>query len=228
MMPVNFSANSFSPSNKAPQLAAAPKFGRYTTAMPRLGKMLTGLDYQVLGDTLIGQSQVIYASLIASRVIKARTNNERWEVLRRDPMGWYCWFMGKPMLEWALIQGMTGNSPTLRKMLLQKAAPQKGPLQTVLNIISPTRMFYKTSELQLKQRQQQVLQALERQGASLRRIKEARELFGRGKNILLTTSFIGLVFTVVALGIGINLINIAMTKLNLEKSKQENTPRPLV
>ena len=208
----------------ATQAKREPHFGRATirsmvsfSKLPRPSLLLRNFDFHLLGDSILTQSKLIYGALIASRAVFARTNNERWEVLRRDPFGWYCWFYGKPLLEWAIIQTATSADPKLRQIL-------KNPLPHLGTPFNPPSQSFQTTQPQLKDRLAQITRNMEKMGVNGKRLREVEKIFARANNLLAVTTFVGLVFTIFSLGIGINLMNIAITRANVRRQHQGHIP----
>ena len=197
----------------------APQFGStiLQNGMKQLAKpgiFLKTFDFIQLGDSVLAQSKFIYGGLCISRSVCARSQNERWESLRRDPFAWYSWFYGKPLLEWALITFSTAADPLVRH-ILRRPIPEMG------HPFNPTSQVFQTTERQLKERLLQLQKRMSVAKVPLLAIRQMENTFTRASNLLLITSSIGMLFTIFSLGIGINLLNIAATRRNilLEKMK---------
>ena len=181
--------------------------------------LLKTLDFAVLGNTLIRQSMLIYACIIASRLFVVRTNNERLEVLRRDPLGWYMWFMGKPFFEWGLMHAATVKQPLVRSLLFNHKEP-RSTWTKLFGIINPPVHYYSSTQKQLAQRYQQIKSQMFQQAAGARKLKVLTDAFTRANNLLVVTSFVSLLLTILGVGIGINLLNIIMTRRNVDRAKR--------
>lgn len=196
-----------------------PAFGFSKAMLPNPGLLLKNLDFHNVGETLLGQSMIIYALVISSRVAAARSKNERFEVMRRDFLGWYSWFFGVPLLQFGLTNLLTMGNPKLREILIQTRKGSGTFFSKINRIVNPTSRFFTTTIHQLKQREAQILALMEKNGTGLREMRQVRQLFNKASNIQVLTSFIGLAFTIFAIGIGINLLNIALTRKNVERLK---------
>ena len=202
----------------SPTTCTKPKFGNgLQNGLKQLvkpGLFLKTFDFITMGDSVLAQSKFIYGGLCISRTVCARSKNERWESLRRDPFAWYFWFYGKPLLEWGLITFSTAADPLVRH-LLRRPIPEMG------HPFNPPSQVFQTTQRQLKERLIQLQKRMSLAKAPLLQIRQMESTFARANNLLLITSFIGMVFTIFSLGIGINLLNIAATRRNilLEKMK---------
>jgi hypothetical protein len=199
-----------------PTITPTPQFGRAMGA----GPLLRNFDFTNFAATTVRQSMLIYALIISSRIVWARTNNERAEILRRDIPGWYTWFMGKPLLEYGIIQLITMNNKTLRGLLSKPAPPDPGILGKLYRTVNPISGMFQTTTLQLKQRQRQIVKAMAKQGLPLKRMRQVESMFRNASNVLMLTSFVSLILTVLALGIGIPQINVWITRANVEREKK--------
>jgi hypothetical protein len=209
------------PQNMASGLESIPKassvaFGNRAllASLPRPHALLRQFDFHTVGDSILTQSKFIYGALLTSRAVFARTKNERLEVLRRDPFGWYCWFYGKPLLEWAVIHAYTAGDPKLRAIM-------KNPFPGLMAPFNPPSRVFQTTQGQLKERLEQIRRGMEKAGVNGRRLAQVENTFARAQNLLGVTSFIGLVFTIVSLGIGVNLLNITLTRANVRRQRLE-------
>ena len=206
-----------------PVKQAPPRFGVASAPM-----LLKALDFANLGTSTVGQNKLIYGLVIGSRVGYSRSANERWENIRRDALGWYSWFMGSPLLQVGIVTGMLpliakGSKELMVRKLNQNASlPQK----LMYTLFNPSKLWLLASDKQLEQRQEQIVEFMRRRGKALKStdIGKIEKLFTKTKMFRGMTSLIGMLFTIALLGVGINLINIALTKASLVKSSG-NPPR---
>lgn len=209
------------PNAKRFQTNAGPRFSssvQLAKAFSKSTPLLKSLDYAVVGDTLLKQSMLIYTCIIGSRVAMARSTNERLEVLRRDPLGWYMWFMGKPLFEWGLLHLATINDPHVRSLLFNYKAPET-TWGKVMSFVNPPAQYYSSTQKQLMQRYQQIKTQMLTQSTGVKQLKQLTRVFTKANNLIVLTSFVSLVLTILGLGIGINMVNIALTRRNVEKAK---------
>ena len=191
--------------------------------LPKIGRFMKTFDFHTPGDTWVKQSMLIYICIISSRLLAARSNNERLETPRRDPLGWYSWFFGMPLFEQGLILLMTHKNPEVRQLLLRKVKAGKSKWDKFKHFINPTGRYVQTSLQQLNQRKTQIVDQMLAKGASPDTVKNIKNLFSKASLTLNLTSFFSLMFTIFTLGIGINILNIAMTRKSMSKNTQPQT-----
>ena len=175
-----------------------------------------------MGETVVRQSMLIYGFIIGSRMLWARTNNERMEVLRRDVPGWYTWFMGKPLLEYGMTQMITLNDKTLRSLLSKPAPKAPGAWNQFYRIVNPVSGMFATSTNQLKQRQRQILKEMAKRGLPLKRQRVVETMFKNASNVILLTSFVSLILTILTLGVAIPQANVWITRRNVERERKRS------
>lgn len=213
------------------QKVALTRFGSSNSLFNALG------DFKELGKTAVRNNQIIYAGVILSRMLFSRSANEAWENARRDVLGWYFWFMGSPLMQTALVLGLVPAISKASKGLMVTPMNQNASLgQKILwTLSSPSKLWTIASDKQLHQRKAHVLDAMKNEAlaksggttldkAALARMANAGKLFEKTTNLRALVSFVGLAFTFFALGIGINLLNIAMTKAALNKKQKPSSP----
>lgn len=192
-----------------------PKFGFLPI---RPGMFLNIFDLAVPWESTVAVNKLMYASVISSRIVGSRTSNERNEVLRRDPLGWSFWFYGNPLMQTALI--LLGTSATQKPLLYNKMAEPTHWFDRLFWKFDPTNRFTLTSDVQLKQTQKQLVDAMTRKGIAPKLIEETQGLFRKTLNIRYLISFLGLMFSFAALGWGITALNIAMTRSAVAQKRQ--------
>ncbi len=202
--------------------ANQPRFGY--TAAPFALKIL---DFHTLGASTVAQNKLIYAAVIASRLWKSRSWNEVRENASRDVLGWYSWFMGSPLMQTALVCGLV--SPKIRDLMVTRLN-QDAPIIKKLGwtFLNPSKLWLITSDVQLHQRKEQMIRAIQRHpglqknGVGQKMISQIEKRFNKAIFNRSLVSFAGLMFTFLMLGVGINLINIALTKSALRKKQHSN------
>jgi hypothetical protein len=218
-----------------------PRFGNMTATAPMALRMY---DFLSPGKTLVGMNKLIYAAVIGSRILYSRSPNERMENARRDILGWYSWFMGSPLMQTALVLCMfplvsklyKGSQMAASKnLMLTHLDKSANPLKKALwGLFAPDKLWLIATDKQLHQRKTHIINGMKEQAikhsgridkVTLDRIAKVQNLFGKTINYRALVSFIGLAFTFFALGIGINLVNIALTRNDLQK-KHESSNQP--
>lgn len=199
-----------------------PRPARFGNA-PAAPLLLKALDFANLGTSTVGQNKLIYGLVIGSRVGYSRSANERWENIRRDALGWYSWFMGSPLLQVGIVTGLIplvakGSKELMLRNLNQSASFPKKILYT---LFAPSKLWLLASDKQLHQRKEQIIAFLRqsKSAGKMAEIAKVDNLFSKTIMLRGMTSLIGLGFTIMLLGVGINLINIAMTKAALRKNQ---------
>jgi hypothetical protein len=179
-----------------------------------VGKLvhITG-DFNALWKTAVQNNKLIYGVVIASRLGFSRSWNEFCETARRDLLGWYFWFMGGTLLQTTVARCIP-NKAIRQAMLTPGWAAQKRGLPKVLAFFfNPNSLCRLTSDKQFEQRIKEL-------GAENAKIYGTAKLWRGGISLL------GLIFTVAALGVGINLLNIHCTKANMQKKQGAGAVRP--
>jgi hypothetical protein len=205
-----------------PGLGVKPKFG--FVPAPAL---LTAMDFATLGASTVAQNKLIYGMVIGSRVVAARENTERWENLRRDPLGWYSWFMGSPLLQVGLaLFGLPLVAKGSKELMVNHLNKDANFIQKLgWTLFNPSKLWLLASDKQLEQRKTQLVDGLLKAGRQ-KEIEAVEKLFSKTIVMRGLMSFIGLAFTIALLGVFINLLNIAMTKASLRKTSAKSEFQP--
>ncbi len=198
------------------------RFGNMgVTAIPMVLKVA---DFATLGKATELMNRIIYGAVIGSRIGFSRSPKEAWENARRDMLGWYFWFMGSPIMQTLMVLGLGLVKPEANKVLISKVdnkAP--APIKFLQFMFNPGRIYTIASDKQIHQRRDQVIRDMIARKASRVEIEGVKKFFGHMANYRALVSFIGLIFTFLSLGIGINLINIALTKAALKREHENAT-----
>jgi hypothetical protein len=215
----------------------SPRFGRGSAAhylidfigdFPKLGYPYPAALHHLM---------FIYGAVIALRILIVRSLNERLEALRRDSMGWFMWFCGSPWMQTLLVAGAI---PFLAKhagyfnkhtkdLMVQDLFPnvrgaKKVPL-ALKALLNPDKVWRRATEGQLKQRQIHMMKAMRAAGVPKETRRAAEAIFERAIETRGLMSLIGFIFVVLFLGIGIPLLNIAMTHRNVIRKQRAQTAR---
>lgn len=243
---------SFYATQQNARLHRAPRFSNAgAIASPILGAggqvfnspgLLRTFDFKTLGQAAIPQNQLIYMMVIASRaaVGMQRSRNEVREVLVRDLVGWSFWFYATPMVLRGYLALASANNPILKAALLQekpKPNPQqfqglrKGfeQLKALTWHINPLQRFNMPSPDQLKAVKNIELHRLEASSTAalgdegLRAARKAlHEFYDSAVMHRNIATAVGLILTIGLLGFGIPLLNIWMTRQNVEQKKEQS------
>ncbi len=201
----------------------AVKFGSMTgMALDVLG------DFTKLGTTAVKHNQFIYAAVILSRILFARSPNERWENARRDALGWFFWFMGNAIVKNVLTKVVATAKPELGEFLISnKDLNTQGPLKKAVSFLfAPDKFMGLNGDKQIEE----IGQSLIKTATSPQEIETITKLVRHSKNVVGLIALFGLIASILLLGVVINLINIAMTKADLGKrihqSNQQDAIQP--
>lgn len=184
---------------------------RFQGGLIKPGLTLKTFDYVNLSTTPMAMSMLIYTWIILTRILFSRSDSERRENLRRDPLGWYAWFMGTPLMQGLLIRGLPKDIKPL--IFTEKTKHLSLPHKIFNWIVQPTANYHVTSDKQLKQRAEQLIKL-----ATSDTMKKAIEKrFAMATKVRALVYFFSLMFTFATLGIGIQWINIMLTKRDVMK-----------
>lgn len=227
---------------------AAPQFGA-TLPKPPAGPVkvnkLTGLlDFTGVGSSPLSQLALLLVSLVASRLWAANerrkaSEHKRWNEIRenltRDLPVFFFWFFGVPLLQRAYLYLACRKNPNLKNILIQKVAV-KAPenagfgrrLLHHLRALNPMSRLHIASSQQIKDQMAQTLRALEKAGIPAHEVpyKEAKanyEHLIKHRNL---ATALGLAFTTVMMGVGINLFNIYVTRKNVSTELNDSDETP--
>lgn len=188
--------------------------------VPKAGGFLRYFDYQKLGDTSVNQIKLLYGSVILSRFAAAATRswNELRETMTRDTLGYTFWLFTVPMLQRLILRFAVRDKQYRNALLRTVPKPEatgiKGAIKKLLWAVSPVSRWQIASSSEIKDWGKQALYQLERQGVS-----QSDEVFKKTEKYFhellkrrnLTTGF-GVALTIAILGVGINLVNMALTR----------------
>lgn len=187
-------------------------------------------DFSELGKSAVRHNQIIYAAVIASRIIFARSNNERMENARRDIPGWYFWFMGSPLMQAGIVRMCMPKA--YQQLILTPTQEKATFLRKMLWLfVNPKRIWHIASDKQIYQRKEQIISdiintAQKVKGklpkSAINEINRINKMFTKTMQLRGLVSFIGFMFTVLTLGVGINFINMAFTRKNINKEKYQH------
>ncbi|MCA9788440.1 MAG: hypothetical protein KC462_01655, partial [Cyanobacteria bacterium HKST-UBA05] len=192
---------------------------RFASA-PTPGALLGIFDFFKPSISTVAQNKLAYGAIITSRVFEARSNEERREVLWRDPFGWYMWFMGNAFMQASLIF-VAGQR--LRPYLARPMADPISPLNKLVGLMfTPERLVHLTSDTQIMERRAQVLAAMAHdKTAGPNRFRITKAMFNKALNTRYLISFTGLAFTLITLGLGIPIINIIVTRRHVAERQRK-------
>lgn len=213
-----------------PRFASQPRpvpFGSTVVATRQAGKFLQRMDFEALAQSTIPQIQVVYGLCILSRIAAAaqRSKNEVRETLTRDSLGYIFWFYATPIVQKLFLKFVPPAHYS--RILVQKKteAPQgNGFLNRMKQInfkLNPLSRWELPSSTQLENRMEQALHYLEEQGVATTSplYKNKEKVFKQLIKWRRLSTFSGIAMTIALLGIGINLINIAITKKRVAEGK---------
>lgn len=175
--------------------------------VPTLGssRVLSSLDYAQTGQSSTNQNKLIYGMNIVSRLAAARGWNEFGEIGRRDILGWLFWFYTTPLIQRAVIA--CAPKEVRQALLTQTPKPEGGGLKQLLWRFNPLVRWHLTSLPQIKDYIQNPL------------YKEQLPFLYKVRNWRAGAAGVGLGIAMLALGVGINLLNIAITRKNVQAGK---------
>jgi hypothetical protein len=203
-----------------------------TASEGAFSKILGIVDFNHgIGQSTLPHCQVIYAACIASRFVGAlqrRSWNEFRETLFRDPAGWTLWFYATPMIHRGFVRWLAPKELQPALLGRKEYTPGKGiwkPLKWLNAKLNPLAWWELPSAKQIAERLEQSLHALAEQcGGKETELfrkgeKALQSYFGKVKLYRNLASFFGLILSVLSLGVGINLINMALTRRNVQAKK---------
>jgi len=213
----------------ATQPNQAPHFGGpVNSGLSTYQKLLHKMDFRSFGTSYLNQIQVIYAGCIGWRLVAA---NERrkdsptksWNEVRenalRDSMGYLFWFFATPMLQRGILSYVTKkHNPAIGNSLYEvnkEVANGKGFIGR-LKAWNPLYRVDIPSSEQVKNQKEQALQHL-RSGTEAYQKTEA--YFNKLSKYRNVATGLGLINTILLIGIGINLLNFYLTRKNMERRK---------
>jgi hypothetical protein len=204
-----------------PQTSAAHSIRSqaFGSGLPRPDMFLKIFDFVVPWESTVPHNKLCYANVISSRILGARTNNERREVLMQDPLGWFFWFFGNPLMQTGLI--LFAAKKVLQPLLYHQLPQPEGGLKKLMWMFDPTQRFKLTTDVQLEQRQAQILKAMATQKVNPQVMGKTQDLFKKALSQRHLISFIGLMFTFAALGLGITWFKIAVTQAAVARKRQQ-------
>jgi hypothetical protein len=209
------SVPSYSHSKQVPQFQGA--FQNFANA----------LDFEDMAASSFRHSQFIYTACILSRMIAARDRS--WNEVRehgvRDILGWTFWFYAIPMVHRLFLAGF---APEDVKPVLLKANERPsgeaakgimGWLRKANWTINPLARWSVPSGNQIKERGKQLIHKLIEIGAESHEIQAAEKLLEKQSRWRSYASAMGLGIAFALLGIGINWLNIQITRKNVAEGK---------
>ncbi len=205
--------------------------GKYPTrfGLASPNALLSALDFTANGASTLNQNKLIYSAVIGSRIKYARSKNERLENTRRDVLGWYNWFMGSSLIQTLIVLTLIpAISPKARDLMLNKLNPKVNPLKKLfLTFFDPSKLWLIITDKQLHQRREQIVRSMMQSNLpnKMTKVAQVQKLFGQTINLRALMTAIGMAYTLFAVGIGINLVNIALTRRNLRKQISGQTPQ---
>jgi hypothetical protein len=198
------------PSRFDPRQILARFRGNSASLAPAQNGLLHAFDFERPGVTTTPMNMTIYGSNILSRLAAARTANEFWENLRRDGLGWACWFYTTPIVQRLVVR--CSPKHVREALLTENPKPVTGLLQKLNWQVNPLMRWHLTSS-------NQILDYLNKpQYAKEAAFLNELRLWRTG------ASAVGLLMALFVLGIGINLVNIAITKANVLSGQKPQNP----
>jgi len=220
--------NPFTPTFKSQPTSARPvQFGLAT--LPKVGRVTKTFDFQQLASSAVKQVMLIYAFCIFSRWGAAATRswNELRESMVMNGLGWTGWFYTTPMLLKLFMSHAvpkTKNGLPLRKLVATKSAKPTGKgfmnalrkLNWMVNPLSRFEVFSPDQLAALKERTLHQIEASNPNGPTKTALIEKLDTqFGHALKWIRLSKGLGILMTIAFLGVGINLLNIAMTNKNI-------------
>jgi hypothetical protein len=210
---------------KQPQTANQPKFSG--PCFNDIGKKaLNYVDFRELGSPHLDQIKIIYTCCILWRLVAANerrkaTPTKSWNEIResmfRDFVGFMFWFFGTPTLQRAFL-GLT-TSPEIRTSLIQHNQEKGSPLRK----FNPLYNWDIPTSEQVKEQMEQALAALEKKGCSRTEpaYQATEKFYGQLTKARNLATGVGMLTTIALLGVGINLLNIHLTRKDMARRKAE-------
>lgn len=203
--------------------------------LPSISRMLKHFDFTDIGNSHVKQIQLVYASCILWRLVAAnerrkasptQSYNEIRESILRDSVGYAFWFFGTPMLQrlyLASIPQEYGKALIMKNPADSKAKGIWQQAKAKVKAWNPISGYAVPSSEQVKDLRTQALQSLK--GTGIQSSKEAyQRVEGFYNKLVLHRNMatgIGLVSTILLLGIGINYLNFYLTQKNVEQRNKE-------
>lgn len=202
---------------------------------PQVSRLLKHFDFTDIGNSHVKQIQLVYAACILWRLAAAnerrkasptQSYNEIRESLLRDSVGYAFWFFGTPTLQRLYL----GCIPDRYKdSLIQKTPTEKTAngfwqkTKTTLKKWNPITGYAIPSSEQVKDLRTQALQALHKQDikTSSETYKQVEHFYNKLVMHRNMATGVGLVSTILLLGIGINFLNFYLTNRNVERRNKE-------
>lgn len=198
---------------------------------PAISRMLKHFDFTDIGNSHVKQIQLVYAGCILWRIVAAnerrkasptQSYNEIRESILRDSVGYAFWFFGTPMLQrlyLASIPQEYGKALMMKNPADSKAKGLWQQAKTKIKAWNPISGYAVPSSQQVKDLRTQALQSLK--GTGIQSSEEAYQRVEHFYNKLVLhrnmATGIGLISTILLLGIGINYLNFYLTQKNMEQ-----------
>jgi hypothetical protein len=224
----------------------APAFG--ASLIPSPLALLAPLQFPIIGSVIDKQSQAIYAVQIGGRIGESRELVEAREHATRDVLGASTWFWGVPIFQRLFLMAFA-PADIKKVLLLDKPAPQalaEGANWLKQGMHQLAKFNYHVLHNPLARYDLVSLEQLHNRSSDLERLwtkahaglestakhameAPAKEYLTRLLHWRKGAMGLGLAFTLSALGVGINLLNIYITKQQIkreEASKAQPVPTP--
>jgi len=231
--------NPAKPSGLLLSAAPAPKFAA-SSIIPLPIAAMAGLQFPLIGEALTAQSQRIYAVMIGGRVAESREPVEAREHATRDILGSSSWFWGIPIIQRLFLRSFAPQD-IQKALLLSRPAPRPLPVNTgTLKVFgrqlqqldyhvlhNPLARYNLVSLQELANRKRDLERIWERTHAHLSTEakaeleKPALRYLTRLTHWRKSAMGIGLTITLLTMGVGINLLNIWMTKNQIKREEQK-------
>lgn len=224
--------NPFAPTFKSQAAPARPvQFGLAT--LPKVGRVAKTFDFQQLASSAVKQVMLIYAFCIFSRWGAAATRswNELRESMVMNGLGWTGWFYTTPMLlKFFMYHAVPKekHGMPLRKLVVTKSTKPEGThfmdrLRRFNWRVNPLVRYEVFSPDQLAAVKERTLHQIKQSaGSSAEKTELIQKLdtqFGHALKWIRLSKGLGIVSTIAFLGVGINLLNIAMTNKNIAEGR---------
>lgn len=209
----------------------APQFGLAT--LPKVSRLAKTYDFQTLANSAVKQVMLIYAFCIFSRWGAAATRS--WNELRESTvmngLGWTGWFYTTPMLlKFFLYHAVPKNKDgmPLRELVAAKTPKPEGTkwvdkLRRLNWRINPLVRYEVFSPEQLAAVKTRTLHEIEKASGSAANktalVQKIDSQFRHALNWIRLSKGLGIISTIAFLGVGINLVNIAITNKNIAEGR---------
>jgi hypothetical protein len=199
-------------------------------------------DFEQAGKSTLRQNMLMYSLVILSRLFAAAARaketgsyNEVREHALRDLLGWTFWFFAASQVQRLFLRAF----PAKYRDVLVHTPYEKKPAATSWGKLGE-RLKWEFNFLargqtptarQLEQRMEQFLKETREAARGLgddavkMAEKDAMKYFGRLAKLRNLASFTGITMAIALLGVGINLVNIAMTRNNVQKRGTSETAK---